>query len=152
MTAVEADRDDLAREALGRKQEQEELAESFQGNLETQAQMVDELRDSLRRLSDKIEEAKRRKNSLVARAKRVEATNATEGTMQSLSNTSAFDTFERSAARIENFEAEVDAHAELSGDARDADLEARFSSIERDSSKDDALAALKAKMGHGKDE
>lgn len=148
MRAVEAGRDDLAREALSRKHEQEELAAGFQANLEAQAAMVDELRDSLRRLGDKIEEAKRRKNSLVARAQRVEATQATEGTMRSLGNTSAFDTFEAHAGRIDDFEAEVEAHAELASDANTADLDAKFTRLEGKHGGDEALAALKAKMGY----
>ncbi len=152
MTAVEAGRDDLAREALGRKQEQEELAAGFQTNLEQQASMVDDLRDSLRGLSDKIEEAKRKKATLVARMKRIEATNATEGTVASLNNTSAFDSFERSAAKIEDFEAEVEAHGELASDRDASDLEAKFRNIEKGHGNDDALAALKAKMARRDDD
>ena len=77
MKAVKAGRDDLAREALGRKQEQDELADQFQTSYEHQAQMADQLRGALRQLADKIEEAKRKKNVLIAKKKRIEAQTST---------------------------------------------------------------------------
>mgnify|MGYP006202922105 CR=1 FL=1 len=75
MTAINADRDDLAREALGRKQEADEQCAQYQSNLELQRANAEELKGALRQLAAKVEEAQRKKNVLIARQKRVEATN-----------------------------------------------------------------------------
>lgn len=152
MKAVEAGRDDLAREALTRKQDCEERATEFHSNLEAQKAQVEQLKVALRGLASKIEEAERRKNILVAKQKRVEAQTQTATTGNAATNTSAFDSFERSAAKIENFEAEVSATAEISDTLKDQELETKFSGLEETHGSDDALAALKAKMGHGEKE
>ena len=74
MLAVKAGKDDLAREALTRKQEYDGYAASFQKEFEAQHASVEQLKDALRQLQAKIEEASRKKNLLIARAKRAEAT------------------------------------------------------------------------------
>jgi len=147
MVAVEAGRDDLAREALSRKQEQDELAAEFQENAERQKAAAAELRDALRGLASKIEEAKRKKGVLVAKQRKIETQNAISGTSGAVNSTSAFDSFERSAAKIEHMEAEVEASADLSDTLRDSELEQKFGKIEDDHGADDALAELKRKMG-----
>ena len=81
MMAVRAGRDDLAKEALNRKSEHDELAEEFQTQWEAQKAAADKLRDSLRALNSKIEEAKRKKNLLIARKKRAEAQKTIQETM-----------------------------------------------------------------------
>ena len=70
---------------------------------------VDKLKDALRLLNNKIEEAKRKKNILIARKKRAEAQRQIASTMQGLGDTSAFDTFDRMADRINLLEAEAEA-------------------------------------------
>ncbi len=147
MLAVEAGRDDLAREALSRKQEKEQEAATLQDSYERLAANADQLADQLRQLSTKIDEAKRKKESLVARAKRVEAKNQMATTGNAISNNNAFDAFERNAEKIEEFEIQVEASGELSGSVQEQELEAKFSKLEKGSAMDDELAALKAKMG-----
>jgi phage shock protein A len=148
MKAVEAGRDDLAREALARKQKHEEEAAGFHTSWEAQSAAVDKLRNALRQLASKIEEAKRKKNVLLAKKKRIDAQGAMATTAQAATDTSTFDTFEKHAAKIEDFESGVEAHAELEDTFREAELESKFSRLEEDHSGDDALAALKKKMGH----
>jgi phage shock protein A len=94
MLAVKAGKDDLAKEALVRKQEYDGYAASFQKEYESQHASVEQLKDALRQLQSKIEEASRKKNLLIARAKRAEAQKQIQQTMGSLSALS-FDTFDR---------------------------------------------------------
>ena len=101
MVAVRAGDDSLARQALARKQEHETIATQFQQQWIAQKQAVDKLKDALRLLNNKIEEAKRKKNILIARKKRAEAQQQIANTMQGLGDTSAFDTFDRMAERIQ---------------------------------------------------
>jgi phage shock protein A len=148
MMAVHAGDDELAKEALGRQKEHEELAAQFEQQWHLQKDAVDKLKDQLRVLNNKIEEAKRKKNILVARAKRAEAQKTIQQTMQGLSDTSAFDTFERMAEKVDAIEAEAEAGSELSGELTGDNLEQKFKKLETSKvGVDLQLAELKAKMG-----
>lgn len=148
MVAVRAGDDALAKEALARKQEHESISGQFQQQWIAQKAAVDKLKDALRLLNNKIEEAKRKKNILVARKKRAEAQQQIASTIQGLGDTSAFDTFERMSDRINMLEAEAEAGAELAGELTGDSLESKFLALEAGGgSEDDALAELKAKMG-----
>jgi len=148
MVAVRAGDDGLARQALARKQEHETIATQFQQQWISQKQAVEKLKDALRLLNNKIEEAKRKKNILIARKKRAEAQQQIANTMQGLGDTSAFDTFDRMAERIQLMEAEAEAGAELAGELSGDTLESKFHALEAGGgSEDDALSDLKAKMG-----
>jgi phage shock protein A len=149
MVAVRAGDDNLARQALVRKQEHENISTQFQQQWIAQKQAVEKLKDALRLLNNKIEEAKRKKNILIARKKRAEAQQQIANTMQGLGDTSAFDTFDRMAQRIELMEAEAEAGAELAGELSGDTLESKFLQLEQGGggAEDDALMELKAKMG-----
>src|SRR6188474_3279428 len=148
MVAVRAGDDTLARQALSRKQEHETISTQFQQQWMMQKQAVEKLKDALRLLNNKIEEAKRKKNILIARKKRAEAQHQIAQTMQGLGDTSAFDTFDRMADRIALMEAEAEAGAELAGELSGDTLESKFLQLEQGGgSDDDALSELKAKMG-----
>ncbi|MCX5743070.1 MAG: PspA/IM30 family protein [Proteobacteria bacterium] len=148
MVAVRAGDDGLARQALARKQEHETIATQFQQQWIAQKQAVEKLKDALRLLNNKIEEAKRKKNLLIARKKRAEAQQQIANTMQGLGDTSAFDTFDRMAERIQLMEAEAEAGAELAGELSGDTLESKFLALEQGgANEDDALSDLKAKMG-----
>jgi len=149
MLAVRASDDGLAREALGRKAEHENMAAEFMKQWEQQKAAADQLRDALRMLNKKIDEAGRKKNLLIAKKKRAEAQKTIHETMAGLTDNSAFDTFERMAQKIEQSEAEAQAAAELSNISVEASLDEKFRKLEQDTGPqvDDALAALKSKMG-----
>jgi phage shock protein A len=152
MLAVKAGKDDLAKEALVRKQEYDGYAASFQKEFESQHASVEQLKDALRQLQSKIEEAGRKKNLLVARAKRAEAQKQIQQTMGSLSGNSSFDTFDRMAQKVDQVEAEAEAMKELGEVTADQKLEDKFKELESsDSSSDKLLEDLKAKMGQIED-
>jgi phage shock protein A len=149
MMAVRAGDDGLAKEALMRQREHESLSAEFERQWQKQKTAVEQLKTALKTLNNKIEEAKRKKNVLVARKKRAEAQKAIHETMQGLSNDSAFDTFNRMEEKIVQMEAEADAQTEVaeqySGDA----LAQRFKDLETTRGADMALDELKRKMGVG---
>ena len=147
MTAVKAGRDDLARQALARKSEYDQLHQQFQEQWMMQKQAVDQLRDALQRLNQKIQEAARKKNLIIARQKRAEAQKKIQETMSGLDDNGAFDTFARMEEKVDRMEAEAQAGLELAGAMGD-NLDAEFRALESsDVAQDDALASLKAKMG-----
>src|SRR5919109_799923 len=109
MMAVQEGRDDLAKQALGRYNEHLQGAQQLHETWLRHKAETEQLKLSLRQLNDKIEEAKRKKNILVARAKRAEAQRTIQATMAGLSDTSAFDTFDRMAEKVDQLEAEAEA-------------------------------------------
>ena len=74
MLAIQAGDDGLAQEALARQQSEASLAEQWKGQWQQQKQASEQLRSSLLQLNQKVEEAKRKKDLMIARAKRAEAT------------------------------------------------------------------------------
>jgi phage shock protein A len=147
MMAVRAGDDVLAREALSRKTEHDASTEALDKQWHLQKQAVDKLKDQLRMLNNKIEEAKRKKHILIARKKRAEAQQTIQATMSGLSDTSAFETFDRMANKIDQMEAEAEAAGEIAGELSGDTLERKFDQLEAGHGADHALAELKAKMG-----
>ncbi|MCX7786751.1 MAG: PspA/IM30 family protein [Spirochaetes bacterium] len=147
--AVREQRDDLAKEALLRKQEIEGLILQQKNLLVSQHEAVEKLKLSLRDLQKKVEEAQRRKNILIARAKRAETAKRMQETMGAISDTSSFEAFERMAAKVDQIEAEVEALSELETSFSDSRLENQFRQLEQSSQQDTAdklLADLKRKL------
>jgi phage shock protein A len=150
MLAVRANDEALAREALKRKAEHDSQFAEFGKQAQLQKDAVDKLKDQLRALNDKIEEAKRKKNILIARQKRAEAQKTIQGTMSGLSDTGAFDTFERMSQKVDQIEAEAEATTDLGNELTGDTLAQKFKALEvGPASQDNALAELKAKMGLG---
>jgi phage shock protein A len=148
MLALRASDEGLAREALKRKAEHDTQFAEFGKQAQLQKDAVDKLKDQLRALNDKIEEAKRKKNILIARQKRAEAQKTIQNTMSGLSDTGAFDTFERMSQKVDRIEAEAEASAEIGSELTGDTLQQKFKALESGSAgTDQALAALKAKMG-----
>ncbi|MBI3990317.1 MAG: PspA/IM30 family protein [candidate division NC10 bacterium] len=145
--AVEKENDELAKEALRRQAEHERYGLDYKKQWERQKESTEKLRTALQALNRKIEEARRKKTLLVARQRRAEAQKRIHDTMTGLTDTSAFDTFERMAAKVEQVEAEAAASAELSEELTGEALEKRFAELEAGQDVEQALAALKAKMG-----
>ncbi len=146
MLAVRAGKDDLAKEALLRKQEYEGYTTQYQSQFDAQHQAVEKLKEALRGLQQKIEEAQRKKNLLVARAKRADAQKKIQQTIGGMSDTSAFDVFDRMAAKVDQIEAEADAMGELDDMRKDSDLESQFKQLEGGASADLLLEDLKKRM------
>jgi phage shock protein A len=148
MLAVREERDDLARQALVRQQEYGDRARSLYETWQRQAQETERLKESLRQLNSKIEEARRKKNLLVAKQKRAEAQKRIHETMAGLSDRSAFEAFDRMADRIEENERRALASAEVTEELSAGDaMELEFKQLEKGQSADSRLLDLKRQMG-----
>ena len=147
MLAVQEGRDDLAKQALVRYNEHLQGAQQLHETWVRHKAETEQLKVSLRQLNDKIEEAKRKKNILVARAKRAEAQQRIQETMSGMSDKSAFESFERMAEKIEATERKALAAAELQRGVLRRRLLRQFEALEYKGSSDQQLLELKAKMG-----
>ena len=148
--AVKEGRDDLAKQALVRQQEHKERASTLDETWRTQAAEMEKLKGSLRQLNDKIEEAKRKRNLLVAKQRRAQAQRRIHETMSGLSNTSAFDAFQRMADKIDEQERESLAHQEVNEALGPGTLEDDFKALESGGDGgdvEDRLLSLKQEMG-----
>ena len=148
--AVKEGRDDMAKQALVRQQEHKERASTLDETWRTQAAEMEKLKGSLRQLNDKIEEAKRKRNLLVAKQRRAQAQRRIHETMSGLSNTSAFDAFQRMADKIDEQERESLAHQEVNAALGPGTLEDDFKALESGGDGgdvEDRLLSLKQEMG-----
>jgi phage shock protein A len=150
MLAVQEGRDDMAKQALVRHGEHLAGGQQLEQTWESHRMETEKLKNSLRDLNDKIEEAKRKKNLLVARQRRAQAQQRIAETMSSLSEKSAFEAFARMEERIETNERQIQASAEIDEEFSGDRLQRDFKQLEKGASSvsvDTQLLALKQKMG-----
>ena len=147
MLAVQEGRDGLAKQALLRQQEHGDRAAALKQTWESQASETEKLKASLKQMNDRIEEAKRKRNLLIAKQKRAQAQRRIHETMSGLSDTSAFDAFNRMAERIEEQERRSLAAAEVSEVLSGDTLEGQFTQLESGDRTEGRLLALKREMG-----
>jgi phage shock protein A len=147
MLAVEQERDDLAKQALVRHTEHLQHAQQLHETWLRQKAESESLKNSLRALNDKIEEAKRKKNLLIARQKRAEAQSRIQKSMASLSDRSAFEHFDRMAEKIEETERRALAAAEVADEFSSDSLSKDFEALEFHGGADQQLLELKKRMG-----
>jgi phage shock protein A len=141
--AVEKGQDDLAREALARRNSFQQTAEGFKGQYDQQAQQVEQLKEALQQLQSKIQDAQTKEELLIARARRAKAETQIRTTLSGLDNSSALASFARIEEKVNQQEARAAALGELDTDT----TEHRFQLRLQDSEVDKQLAALKVKKG-----
>jgi phage shock protein A len=143
--AVQSGDEDLARKALKRVQDYEELSNDLKLALDKQEDNVTDLRVQLSALQAKIEEAKQRRGVLVARHRRLKAEQKIRESASGLKATDeAFAAFQRMEDRIELEEMRVEAMGELDEEAEV--VEARLAQEEAELQIEERLAALKARL------
>jgi len=145
--AVQADRDDLARAAIEKKNICERNAADLIPLHAQAAATTAKMREQLGQLKSKLDEARARQSTLIARS---QAAKAQKMIAQSFSGvgSDAFSKFDKYEGKIEKLEAEASAFEELAGE--NTDLEAQFKSLGADQKVDDELAKLKAEMAGSK--
>jgi phage shock protein A len=146
--AVKAGRDDLAREALRRKKDFEQIATTYQQQYDTQHNMTVQLRSQLDALIRKYEDARRNRDVLIARYRTAEAQKQVSKQVAAISGLDHSSELSRMDRRIREMEAKAAAEAELAKGGTGT-LEDQFAQLEAGDEMDDELRALKSKMGMG---
>lgn len=147
ISAIKEGNDSLAKEALKRKRQYEQIAKEYKMQLDDQIKSVQFLKSGLAELEAKLADAKRKKDLLIARQKRAQAQRSIHETMSGISRSSAFAVLDRMENKIKNEEAHADAIVELESDS----LEKKFADLESLDINEE-LARLKAKLTEKKDE
>lgn len=142
--ALSANREDLAKAALEKKTLAVKNAQDLASAYEQAKVTANKLREQLGVLKGKLEEARVRQNTLIARS---QAAKAQKEIAQATSGigTNAFANFEKYEMKIEKLEAEAVAYEELSDGS--TSLDAEFKKLTTNSDTEVALLELKRKMG-----
>lgn len=148
--ALEKGNDDLAKEALSRRQQQTDEANNLQIQLDNQADSLDKLFEGMKMLEKKINENKAKKDQMVARARTAQSTQKVNDMMSGVTGKASTDAFSRMEEKVEALEAAAEVSAEmgsLSGNALPgssaASIEDQFKALESANEIDDELAKMK---------
>lgn len=148
--ALEKGNDDLAKEALSRRQTQTDEANSLQSQLDGQADAMDKLYDGMKILEKKISESKAKKDQMVARARTAQSTQKVNDMISGVTGKTSMDAFTRMEEKVEQLEASAEVSAEMGSlggnllpGSEGASIEAQFAALEASDSVDDELAKMK---------
>lgn len=142
--AVGQGRDELAREALKRKNDYASQGDALQAQLVDQEALVNKLKKDLGALESKYEDARRNKDALIARQRAAHAKERMATTASKIKEIPDYSgEFGRFEQKIREQEARASATAEMTEARAAADNE--FEALQ-DPAIEDELAALKAKV------
>jgi phage shock protein A len=137
--AVDKGEDELARAALDRYQTSLRLAQSFREQVDDQKAQVETLKGALQKLEQKLDEAKAKRDLLLARHRRSIALGKAARAQTSIGDQSKSISFDRLKERVHHTEAVATAEVELVSD----DAGERLTRMDRDIEIDRLLADLK---------
>jgi len=142
--ALQAGREDLARQALEKKAVADKNANDLAGIYEQARSTSVKMREQLDALKRKLEEARARQSTLIARS---QAAKAQKQVAQSFSGvgSDAFSKFDKFEGKIEKLEAEAEAFEQLSGE--NTNLDEQFRQLSSGATVDNELLEMKRQMG-----
>lgn len=138
--AVDAGKDDLAREALRRKRDNDENAIVYESQLATQQQTVTKLKQQLQALESKYQTTLSHRDTLIARQRRAHAQVKVAESLTEFSPMDPTADLDRMERKIRGSEARAAAMAELG----DESFDAQFRELDVDGDIEAELALLKA--------
>ena len=141
--AVEKSEDDLARAALDRYHTSQRLAQSYSEQVDDQKAQVQSLKNALQKLEQKLDEAKSKRDVLLARHRRSVALGKAARAQTAIGDHSKSATFDRMKDRVHHAEAVATAEVELMTD----DADERLTRIDRDTEIERLLTELKSRKG-----
>ena len=152
--ALEKGNEELAREALARKQQQTEESQALQQQIDSQAESIDKLYEGMQMLEKKILESRSKKEQMVARARTAQSTQKVNDMLSGFSGSTSMDAFNRMEEKVEALEASAEVSAEMSSNKAlpGSSIENEFKKLEAASSVDDELAKMKGLLTGSTDE
>lgn len=147
--AIEKGEDELAREALTRRKQQVEMADSLKEQVGAQSGSLAQLYDSMKQLENKMAEAKAKKDQIIARARTAKAATKVNDMLSGVGTGTSMAAFDRMSEKVEQLEAEADVSKQLaagSSGSSSPSVESQFKALESSSSVDDELAAMKGAL------
>jgi len=142
--AVDAGKDDLAREALRRKRDNDENARVYAQQFEVQEQAVEKLKSQLRQLEGKYQSTNSQRDAMVARQRRAVSQRQVAETLTVFSPLDPSSELDRMERQIRSTEAQAMAAIEVGETGYDA----QFQALDLDDDIESELEALKGGTEH----
>ena len=139
--AVDKGHDDLARGALERGESYRQMSAGFDEQIDEQKSQTDMLRNALRKLEQKLGEARAKSDLLIAQHRRSRAVRKATEAHLALNSDHSSAAFDRMKNKVMRGQAVASANSELTADS----LEDRFDALEKGDRIDQLLAELKAR-------
>ena len=144
--STDADKfDNLAKVAIGKQISFEQEAKDAEPMIASQTEVVDKLKTGLAGMKEKLSDLKRRRDTLVARAKSAEAQAKVQGAVSSINVLDPTSEVARFEDKVRREEARVAGQAELQASS----LDAQFEELEDHSVDAEVAARLAALKGGG---
>lgn len=143
MEALKKGEEAMARDALQQKQRFENDYETFRLQHEKQVAAVNTLKENMREMNRKLEEARRRRDNLAARSTTAKVQQNVAKATTAASSMDAMGKLDKMERKVDQQAAMAEAYSELNAEEN---MEAKFKKMEKEQSIDDALAALKEKI------
>ncbi len=142
--ALQKGDDPIAREALERRQNYAQTAQTLKPQIAQQKEIVQQLKSNMRLLEQKIADARTRKDMYIARARAAQSSTRLHEMLTS-NSPNAMSAFEKMESRVLDLEAQAEVAQDMGVDA----VEKQFAQLEGQGSVDAQLAEMKSKMIEG---
>lgn len=146
--ALSKNDEELAREALSRRQIQIVVIEDLDKTMATQKSAIDKLYTSMTMLDSKILEAQRQKDTFIARARTAKTSVEVNDMLNGLSGagSNSMEAFERMKVKVESLESQAEVAGELaasSSGSTSPNMEDRFRQLEGSSKIDEEMEQMR---------
>jgi len=152
--ALKSGKEDLAKEALTRRQQQVDASNALKDQIDNQAASTDKLYEGMQALEAKILEAKSKKDQMVARARTAQSTQKVNDMLGGITGKTSMDAFTRMEEKVESLEAAADVSAEMGAmlpGSPSSSIEKEFALLEGTTAVDDELKKMKGLLGGSSD-
>ena len=144
--AIQAGREDLAREDLAQRNEYRQLAGSYKAQWNEQKRVVAHLTTLFETLQQKTEETERKRDQVIAQHTNIDAHEHLHQALMELQDSKAFEILRKVEQNVTEAAALARAASEVDIEFKDMKLHREFSNYAEDTSIDKDLAELKAKL------
>ncbi len=144
--AIQAGREDLAREDITQRNEYKRLAERYKKQWEEQQHVVAELTNLLETLEMKTEEAERKRDLVIAQHRNVDAQKHLQETLTEVEDGAAFDILNKMERNVSEAVTLAKAASQVDNDLSNMKLNKEYTGYAEEASIDDDLAELKSKL------
>ena len=138
--ALQKGNDEVARDALTRRQTYIQTGQTLSPQITQQREIVQQLKANMGQLERKISEARTQKDMYIARARAAQSSVRLNEMIRS--NTSSTNAFEKMEARVLDLEAQAEVTAAMGTDS----IDQQFAQLENQNNVDAQLAQLKSQM------
>lgn len=144
--ALTSGKEDLAKQALVKKAESDNLFHTYEANYQTMNARLEDMKVQIDTLKQKLSEARNRQAMLIARSRMADANEAMAKSLGGMDSKSAFAKMDKMEAKVSEKEARAEAFADVAGVDPSADTDP-FAALEQDMTVSSDLERLKKEMG-----